>query len=83
LASRDVCADNDIYLCSFSGRRWRCNICGLPNDTPSQYYCHLRGDGRRNDTDEARAHNFLSQTCVVRGVACDAEFFAGDFGRRL
>ena len=34
------------------GRRWRCNICGLPNETPSQYYCHLRGDGRRNDTDE-------------------------------
>jgi protein transport protein SEC24 len=32
-----------------SGRRWRCNLCGLANDTPSQYYSHLDSTGRRVD----------------------------------
>ena len=24
-----------------SGRRWKCNVCGLSNDVPSDYYCLL------------------------------------------
>ena len=31
------------------GRRWRCNVCGLANDVPSDYFCELDGDGRRRD----------------------------------
>lgn len=35
-----------------SGRRWRCNICGLLNDTPSSYFSHLDEKGRRRDRDQ-------------------------------
>jgi len=31
------------------GRRWRCNVCGLLNDVPSDYYCSLDAGGRRRD----------------------------------
>ena len=31
------------------GRRWRCNVCGLSNDVPADYFCELDGDGRRRD----------------------------------
>jgi len=31
------------------GRRWRCNVCGLLNDVPSDYYCSLDASGRRRD----------------------------------
>ncbi len=31
------------------GRRWRCNICGLINDCPSNYFCHLDEQGLRRD----------------------------------
>lgn len=31
------------------GRRWRCNICGQLNDTPSAYFCHLDEKGLRTD----------------------------------
>ena len=31
------------------GRRWRCNVCGLVNDTPADYFCELDGEGRRRD----------------------------------
>jgi len=32
-----------------SGRRWKCNVCGLSNDVPSDYFCELDGEGRRRD----------------------------------
>lgn len=32
-----------------NGRRWRCNICGLPNDVPTSYFSHLDQDGKRRD----------------------------------
>jgi len=31
------------------GRRWRCNVCGLANDVPADYFCELDADGRRRD----------------------------------
>jgi protein transport protein SEC24 len=31
------------------GRRWRCNICGIMNDTPAPYFCHLDDQGLRRD----------------------------------
>jgi protein transport protein SEC24 len=34
------------------GRRWRCNVCGLANDVPGDYYCDLDPDGRRRDRAE-------------------------------
>ena len=34
------------------GRRWRCNVCGLANDVPADYYCDLDPDGRRRDRAE-------------------------------
>ncbi|CAN0462627.1 unnamed protein product, partial [Hapterophycus canaliculatus] len=32
-----------------NGRQWRCNVCGMVNDTPTSYHCHLDQDGRRSD----------------------------------
>jgi protein transport protein SEC24 len=32
-----------------NGRRWRCNICGQPNDCPSGYFCHLGDNNERRD----------------------------------
>jgi len=31
------------------GRRWRCNICAMMNDTPAAYFCHLDDEGLRRD----------------------------------
>lgn len=31
------------------GRRWRCNICAMMNDTPAAYFCHLDEEGLRRD----------------------------------
>eukprot|EP00198_Chlamydomonas_reinhardtii_P000301 XP_001689636.1 COP-II coat subunit [Chlamydomonas reinhardtii] len=35
-----------------SGRSFTCNFCGLSNNTPDHYFCHLSPDGRRRDADE-------------------------------
>ncbi|OQS04365.1 transporter Sec24, partial [Thraustotheca clavata] len=35
-----------------NGRRWRCNLCGVSNDVPSSYFCHLGPDGLRQDKEE-------------------------------
>jgi len=44
-----------------AGRRWRCNLCGLPNDVPTEYFCELDQMGRRLDQDEKPE---LSLGCV-------------------
>lgn len=41
-----------------AGRRWRCNVCGLLNDVPSDYYCSLDGNGRRRDHAERPELNY-------------------------
>lgn len=35
-----------------NGRRWRCNICGVMNDTPTSYFSHLDTTGQRRDKDQ-------------------------------
>lgn len=35
-----------------NGRKWRCNICGMVNETHHSYFCHLDSNGRRTDRDE-------------------------------
>ncbi|GIL50904.1 hypothetical protein Vafri_6870 [Volvox africanus] len=35
-----------------SGRNFTCNFCGISNNTPDYYFCHLGPDGRRRDADE-------------------------------
>ncbi|KAG0466603.1 hypothetical protein HPP92_018183 [Vanilla planifolia] len=32
-----------------AGRKWRCNICSLINDVPTEYFCALDANGRRHD----------------------------------
>eukprot|EP00752_Nemacystus_decipiens_P003181 g2944.t1 len=32
-----------------NGRQWRCNVCGMVNDTPASYHCHLDQNGQRSD----------------------------------
>lgn len=32
-----------------NGRQWRCNVCGMVNDTPPSYHCHLDQNGQRSD----------------------------------
>ncbi|KAL7151477.1 hypothetical protein ABFS83_04G034000 [Erythranthe nasuta] len=34
------------------GRKWRCNICSLLNDVPSDYFAHLDASGIRVDMDQ-------------------------------
>jgi protein transport protein SEC24 len=34
------------------GRKWKCNICGLGNETPSSYFSHLDEKNRRRDRDQ-------------------------------
>lgn len=43
------------------GRRWRCNLCDLVNETPNDYFSELDRNGRRKDWAE-RAE--LSKGCV-------------------
>lgn len=33
-----------------NGHQWRCNVCGLINDTPPSYYSPLDSEGKRVDT---------------------------------
>jgi len=35
-----------------TGRRWRCNLCGMQNDVPSSYFSHLDANGQRRDKDQ-------------------------------
>ncbi|KAL0295028.1 UNVERIFIED_CONTAM: protein transport protein Sec24-like [Sesamum calycinum] len=35
-----------------NGRKWRCNICSLLNDVPSEYFAHMDATGRRVDLDQ-------------------------------
>jgi len=35
-----------------NGRQWRCNVCGMVNDTPASYHCHLDQNGQRSDKAE-------------------------------
>ena len=36
-----------LYNNTHTGRRWRCNICGMLNDVPTPYFSHLDGNGQR------------------------------------
>ena len=44
-----------------NGHRWRCNICGLVNETSSQYFSHLDATGLRADRKQRPE---LSNGCV-------------------
>ncbi|KAL3644915.1 Protein transport protein Sec24A [Castilleja foliolosa] len=35
-----------------NGRKWRCNICSLLNDVPSEYFSNLDASGKRFDLDQ-------------------------------
>ncbi|KAG5179019.1 Sec23/Sec24 trunk domain-containing protein [Tribonema minus] len=35
-----------------NGRQWRCNVCGMVNDVPTSYFCHLDANGMRRDRDQ-------------------------------
>ncbi|CAN0508593.1 unnamed protein product, partial [Discosporangium mesarthrocarpum] len=35
-----------------NGRQWRCNVCGMANDVPTSYFCHLDQSGQRQDRDK-------------------------------
>lgn len=48
-----------------NGRRWKCNICGLSNETPTSYFSHLDNQGRRRDRDQRPELN----SCSVEFIA--------------
>jgi len=48
-----------------AGRRWRCNVCGLLNDVPADYYCSLDSSGKRRDHAERPELNFGSVEYVA------------------
>lgn len=43
---------NPFVQWSDGGRRFRCNICGMMNEVPVEYFCTLDSDGRRRDESE-------------------------------
>lgn len=43
------------------GRRWRCNLCDMPNEVPVEYFSPLDSEGRRADHNERPE---LSRGCV-------------------
>ncbi|EPS71441.1 hypothetical protein M569_03318, partial [Genlisea aurea] len=43
---------NPYVLFTDNGRKWRCNICSLLNDVPSEYFAHIDASGRRVDLDQ-------------------------------
>ncbi|CAN0543648.1 unnamed protein product, partial [Laminaria digitata] len=49
-----------------NGRQWRCNVCGMVNDVPSSYQCHLGQDGQRTDKAE-RPELCQASVELVRG----------------
>ena len=66
------------------GRRFRCNVCALPNEVPVDYFCTLDANGVRRDIAERPELNsgtveFLaSQEYMVRPPMPPAFFFAID-----
>ncbi len=50
-----------------NGRRWRCNICGMLNDVPSNYFSHLDAKGQRRDRDQRPELNKASVEFVAPG----------------
>jgi protein transport protein SEC24 len=50
-----------------NGRRWRCNICGMLNDVPSNYFSHLDAKGHRRDRDQRPELNKASVEFVAPG----------------
>ncbi|KAL6066051.1 Protein transport protein Sec24B [Balamuthia mandrillaris] len=45
-----------------AGRRWRCNLCGLPNEVPTGYFCEMDKTGLRRLDQNERPE--LSKGCV-------------------
>jgi len=43
---------NPFVAFSEGGRKWLCNLCGLPNDVHPEYYSPLDNLGRRTDLDQ-------------------------------
>lgn len=43
---------NPFVQWSDGGRRFRCNVCGMINEVPVDYFCTLDNNGRRRDADE-------------------------------
>ncbi|MCO5549252.1 hypothetical protein L7F22_002719 [Adiantum nelumboides] len=43
---------NPFAVFTDNGRRWKCNLCSLNNEVPSEYYCPLDQTGRRTDANE-------------------------------
>ena len=42
-----------------SGRRWKCNICGMLNDVPTAYFSHLDNNGQRRDRDQRYVRTYI------------------------
>jgi protein transport protein SEC24 len=43
---------NPFVTWADQGRRWRCNVCGLLNDVPPNYFCNLDANNQRKDRAE-------------------------------
>ncbi|KAI5065089.1 hypothetical protein GOP47_0019784 [Adiantum capillus-veneris] len=43
---------NPFAVFTDNGRRWKCNLCSLNNEVPSEYYCPVDQTGRRTDANE-------------------------------
>jgi len=52
---------NPFVAFTDGGRRWRCNLCGLSNDVPGEYFSPLDRNGRRLDVEQRLE---LSKGCV-------------------
>lgn len=66
------------------GRRFRCNVCQLPNEVPVDYFCTLDANGQRRDVHErpelrhGTVEFLASQEYMVRPPMPPTYFFALD-----
>ena len=53
------------------GRRFRCNVCSLPNEVPVDYFCTLDANGRRRDL---QARKRTTHSFTHENIFCQPEF---------
>jgi len=55
---------NPFVLWTEGGRRWKCNLCHLVNDTPNEYVCGLDANGKRFDQHQRKVSSLYARSQI-------------------